>query len=391
MKKEWIVGLGIGVVLAVVAVLLFARWWGGHFILHTLDFVVETLASRSGWSPDLVRGVVILATIPFFWAVARYTWGLFIPYASFDLYRNRYGMIIVAYVGLFFVAKYVASRDAYSYKWCDNTPEGIRVFDGPGTDPVYGIPLHPCTMEERITLRQRDSGIVGPPQVRTGDPHFDTATGQPLQNYYKDSDGRIELFPLDVKVHPRFGVPVLPITPEIASEYEKQPSQVKSQVTNGSGIEAPPPSPEAPRQSIVDAPQAIEVGDFVMSMQECNRPLLWPEITKNGVRCDGSVENKKNRKIRLTISGGRIITDKRDEYNLSAGPYLFGQPGMFQLGGGCCSEELITDISVPLRVWLHDFNPDATATNLILEFTSTGNPSQGEVVFKRIPVHGESL
>lgn len=162
--------------------------------------------------------------------------------------------------------------------------------------------------------------------------------------------------------------------------------------TNPSRTDPPAPSPEPPpKQNIVDAPQAIEVGDFVMSMQECNRPLLWPEITKNGVRCDGSVENRKNRKIRLTISGGRIITDKRDEYNLSAGPYLFGQPGMFQLGGGCCSEELITDIPAPMKVWLHDFNRDATAINLILEFTSTGNPSQGEVVFKNIPVHGESL
>jgi len=222
MKKEWIAWLGIGAGLAILAAVLFGRLWGGHFILHTIDYVVESLATRSGWSPDLVRGLVILITIPFFWAVAKYSYGLFVPYPSFRLFRSRYGMIIVAYAGFFFLARYAASRDALADKWCDITQEGIRVFDGPGNDTVYGLPLHPCTMEERVALRQQRSDFQKPPTVRTGDPHFDTATGQPLQNYYKHGTGLIELFPIYVIHHPRYGDLLHPITPEIAREYEQQ-------------------------------------------------------------------------------------------------------------------------------------------------------------------------
>jgi hypothetical protein len=46
---------------------------GVRFVYATVDYVVDNLASRSGLSTFLVRGVVILATIPFFWAIARFT------------------------------------------------------------------------------------------------------------------------------------------------------------------------------------------------------------------------------------------------------------------------------------------------------------------------------
>src|SRR5216683_4858599 len=146
---KWIIPTAIAVALAVLSALfLLSKWRSHHIVIATLDYVVENLSSRSGVSPFLVRGIVIVATIPFFWAVAKYThWTLWLHGVrpSLRLYRNPYGMIIVAYVGFFFIAMYFASRDAYAYKWCADTPEGIRTFDSAGIDPIYGIPLTPCS------------------------------------------------------------------------------------------------------------------------------------------------------------------------------------------------------------------------------------------------------
>src|SRR5437016_8985647 len=138
--------------------------WGHHFVFRTMDFVVLNLASRSGLSPFLVRGIVILVTIPFFWAVGKYTHGLFWLRGvgpSLRLYRNPYGLIIVIYAGVFFVAMYFASRGAYAYKWCADTPEGIRTFDAEGIDPIYGMLLKPCTFEQIVALKQKEKGFTG--------------------------------------------------------------------------------------------------------------------------------------------------------------------------------------------------------------------------------------
>src|SRR5216683_3248892 len=106
MNPRWLTKLGIAIAVGVLAFLAYEvahHWWGHHFVLRTLDFVVMSLASRSGLSPFLVRGLVILVTIPFFWAVAKYTHGLFWLRGvgpSLRLYRNPYGLVIVVYAGL---------------------------------------------------------------------------------------------------------------------------------------------------------------------------------------------------------------------------------------------------------------------------------------------------
>src|SRR2546422_11725472 len=110
-------------------IFVFHARWSEHFVVRTLDYVVQSITSRSGLSPFLVWGVVTFITIPFFWAVGKYTYGLLWlkgVHPSLRLYRNPYGIIIVTYVGTFFLTMYFASREAYFYKWCADTPEGIR-------------------------------------------------------------------------------------------------------------------------------------------------------------------------------------------------------------------------------------------------------------------------
>lgn len=203
-KKKWL-GSIVAILLFCIALALvyeFARHlWSHNFVVRTIDFVVVSLASRSGVSLFLVKGLVILLTIPFFWAVAKYTHGLFWLRGvgpSLRLYRNPYGLVIVGYAGLFFIAIYFASLNAYAYKWCAETPEGIKTFDGPGKDPVYGIEAKPCAFEQIVTIRETEKGISGSQRLQIGDvkqfPFFDPITGKPRVWFYKLPEGGYEFY-----------------------------------------------------------------------------------------------------------------------------------------------------------------------------------------------------
>jgi hypothetical protein len=240
LNKQWLTKLWIGAALAVLVVLAYSlthHWWGQHFVFRTIDFVVLNLTSRSGLSPFLVRGLVILVTIPFFWAVAKYTYGLFWLRGvgpSLRLYRNPYGLIIVGYAGLFFIAMYFASLDAYAYKWCADTPEGIRTFDGAGMDPIYGLQLKPCTFEQIVALRQRQKGFTGPQKVQVENPgrfdFFDAITGKPRVWYHKSSDGEYDLYDRAGK-HPGTGEDLRPIDREAIQELVRLRDQMKQHET----------------------------------------------------------------------------------------------------------------------------------------------------------------
>jgi hypothetical protein len=238
LNKGWLRNLWVGAVIAgffVLIYLLAHHWWSHDFVLRTLDFVVQALASRSGISPFLVRGLVILLTIPFFWAVAKYTHGLFWLRGvgpSLGVYRNPYGIVIVGYAGLFFIATYFASLHAYAYKWCAETPEGIETFDGPVKDPVYGIEAKPCTFEQIVTIRETKKGISGSQRLQIGDARrfafFDVITGKPRVWFYKLPEGGYEFYDGPGK-HPGTGQDLRPINPEMVQELIRQQDLANAQ------------------------------------------------------------------------------------------------------------------------------------------------------------------
>lgn len=217
MRGRWLlVGAVIAALIVGLIFFLLARS-SGSFVVRTIDYVVSNLANRSGVSPFLIRGLVILLTIPFFWAVAKYIksiWGFQNLKPSLKLYTNRYGIIIVAYVGVFFISMYFASLDALAYKWCADTPEGIRTFDAPGIDPVYGVELKPCMFEQIAALRQQKVGFHGAKQIEINDPEryefFDPITGRPKVWFYRTSQGVYELYDKP-GMHPRTGHNLIPV------------------------------------------------------------------------------------------------------------------------------------------------------------------------------------
>jgi hypothetical protein len=215
-SRKWI-AVVFAALICVFAAFLLSHWRSHTIVVSTVDYVVVNLCSKSGWSPNLVRGIVILATIPFFWAVAKYThWMLWLHGVrpSLKLYRNPYGIVIVSYVGIFFISMYFASRDAYASKWCADTPEGIRVFDAEGSDPVYGLALKPCSFDQIVALRRGKVGIPDPQRLLIADVRgytfFDGITGKPRVWYYKTGDGTYAFYDRPGK-YPGTGENLLPI------------------------------------------------------------------------------------------------------------------------------------------------------------------------------------
>ncbi len=54
------------------------------------------------------------------------------------------------------------------------------------------------------------------------DQYFNPMTGQAMYKYYQNPDGNVEFFPLGYKFHPRYGTPLLPLTPEVIRQMEEQ-------------------------------------------------------------------------------------------------------------------------------------------------------------------------
>lgn len=396
----------VGFVAAAAAVLLCVTylWYGsgGHFILRTLDYATQNLAKYWKTSLYLVRGIVIIGSIPFFWAVAKYTHGFFWTGGlrpSLRLYRNPYGLLIVAYVGISFITMYFASRDKFFYMKCADTPKGIYTSDTSGVDPVWGIPLHDCTKEEIIELTGTQPKLVCVDKPAQTD-FFDSVTGKPRIWHCELEDGSYRFFDSIGKC-PFTGEPTKPIDrPMVQDIFQHKirlapctaTSPSEPAITNAADhphIKPPqkappitavalPKSLPKPKPHIVEAGESVQIGDFSFIMKECRH-------VSGSERCEGSIRNESDSKLQLTILGGYAVDDKGNTYTLSNGPYLLFNPGILFFGSANVQQELMPGIPVKFG-FANNFRPEATATNLIIKFTTTGTPAESEVTFKDIPI-----
>lgn len=221
--RQRIGALTLGVaILALVTLLCFvaAIFFGIRFVEDTVGLVSHNLASRSGLSLYLVEGLVIFATIPFFWAIVMFTknvWGLFkLGWNFLALYKNKYGPIIVAYVGLYFLVVHGASLQAYQYKSCAEMPEGISTADSPGKDPACGRAQTPAPSPPQLKP-PREITIVDAENYEW----FDRVTGQPRVWYSVVKENSYRFFD-NHGVDPHNRHELKPVTPEIADQLKQQ-------------------------------------------------------------------------------------------------------------------------------------------------------------------------
>lgn len=201
-----------------------AVWIGWDFVRSTVNYVVSNLAGRSGISPFLVRGAVIILSMGFFFSVAKYAHSVFgllaLGWNPLSFYKNKYGIVIVLYVGLFSLAMYQASRNAYAYKWCAETPDGISTFDGPGKDPVYGMQSAPCTLKQIEAIRNQNDSL-SPHLLNITDSEkfkwFDGITGKPRVWYAVAGLGSLRFFDRP-GTDPATGQTLNPVTQQIVGD-----------------------------------------------------------------------------------------------------------------------------------------------------------------------------
>jgi tetratricopeptide (TPR) repeat protein len=207
-----------------------------QFVTGTINYVVSNISARSGLSPFLVRGLVIIITIPFFWAVTKFTRNILgllsLGWAPLSFYRNRYGLIIISYVSFFFLSMYWASREAYAYKYCGDTPEGIFVSDGPGKDPVYGVQLAPCSINQIKVLRNGKGNLRPPTEITIADANtfewYDALTGKARVWYAILPNGDYRFFDRPGS-DPHTGQQLQPVTPDIVQQLRNKEEEARQQ------------------------------------------------------------------------------------------------------------------------------------------------------------------
>jgi len=284
-------------ILAIIALvfLIGSILFATRFVEETIKYVVDNIANRAGLSIFLVRGIVILVTIPFFWAVGKFTKnviGLFnLGWDSMALYKNPYGRIIVVYVAAYFFVIYWASMQALAYKYCAETPEGTWTSDGSGKDPVYGIESKSCTMEQKLALRAGTGHLKPPNEITVTDAAnykwFNALTGRPLVWYSVLPDSKYRFFD-SPGADPHDRQELKPVTAAIVDlAQQQQISQATAQKQAAEMAAESIHNEEAARNTLAlkaqnevetaaltkDAESAFEAKDFKSAFDSCVRVL----------------------------------------------------------------------------------------------------------------------
>jgi hypothetical protein len=219
--------------------MLFAPWVTLWLSSETFSYVVDNVVDVSGISPYLVKGMVLVALIPFGWSVAEILkFGIWDRLRGMAGYRSnrwitkRFAVtVVVAYGVAYFFVMYAASRGqnfrhtaGAAQRWYAITPEGIRFFDSSGFDPKYGLKLEPVTAELAVNLARAERGQTPSRLVvnKLDDiQFFDTLSGQPRIWYFKNAAGEVELYS-QAGHHPAYGDQLRPITREVVSALRQQ-------------------------------------------------------------------------------------------------------------------------------------------------------------------------
>lgn len=204
------------VVIVVTGLLFYLFWISSNLILfqQLWSYIVAKIVGVTGISQWLVKGIVILVLIPVLWVI---------PNLFRSRYRKQATVIGLVYFSIFFLSMFFLSRDvnfAHSnkeaLKWYALTPEGVKLYDSPGVDPVYGIKLEPVTPEVIQKLRLLQKGEfkpIDPENVQ----FFNPITGEAQVWFYQYSDGNYEFYDKP-GFHPVTGELLKPVTKDIVEK-----------------------------------------------------------------------------------------------------------------------------------------------------------------------------
>lgn len=205
MNKKWWIVIAVVVFVAVLMSLLLIPFELG-VIREVYSYVVNEVVSVTGISKVLVKGIVIILLLPLLWVI---------PVAIKRKHKlNKFAWAgVLAYVAVFFLSiSYFSQNINFRHdqketlKWYALTPEGVKYFDTPGIDPVYGIVLKPLTPDiiGRLKLLEKgDIKLIDPENFNL----FNSITGEP-QAWYYCSESNVYEFYDKPGFHPQSGSPL---------------------------------------------------------------------------------------------------------------------------------------------------------------------------------------
>jgi hypothetical protein len=227
------------IIVVVLALLVWPLLALGNFLTakSVYQHFVDSLAEQLGWNQYLIKALVLVCLVPFFYAVKLF-------FSPLSKQRRRRGALLmtgmaVAY-NLFF---YFGTRDvAFGFghrevlKYYARTDKGIIFYDRPGFDPTTGQGLKPVTPEvvrELSQLREGPLAKVDPARVAWFNPY----TGGPELWYYRFPDGQLEFYNRP-GMHPQTGEALSPVTKDLFLSWRGAGHEATQVSTNRSAATA---------------------------------------------------------------------------------------------------------------------------------------------------------
>ena len=179
---------------------------------------VNTIEGITGLNTFLIKAIFAILMVPFVLGL-RYIF-------SFNKTRRTIGtIIIIVYVVLYNFSLYQLTKnqnfnfaDGEVMKWYALTPDGVKYFDKPGVEPIYGIKLQIVTPEIIKNLKLVESGVhkVVDPETT---PFFNPITGEAKVWYLKHPNGIYEFYDKP-GYHPGTGQSLMPVSHKVVAAWE---------------------------------------------------------------------------------------------------------------------------------------------------------------------------
>ncbi len=238
--KKKIIYIAISIILLILILAIILPKFPIAIVKKTFNYAAQNFENVSGLSPWLIKGILVFALFPFYWALLE-LFKIKLPFVKAKKdYKKTAKIIIMAYTGLFFLTMFFLSRGTYfghfkgeAIKYYAVTPEGIRFFDSPGFDSKYGIELKPVTSDMMVKFQKKTLGMQPKkinPEENKDIEYFDPITGEAKIWYYLDNRGDYEFFD-GPGFHALYNVELKPVNFEVIQSYQNKIKERQEKAT----------------------------------------------------------------------------------------------------------------------------------------------------------------
>src|SRR6266446_90884 len=321
-------GLAVAVVFFVIPTLCAMK---SIFVWYAYWRYVDEVSNVSGINRYLVTAAGLLLFIPF-WFGATMAFSVGSRQRRLVGTGILIGLAVLYNLSLFWVTRETsfAFSGGAPQKWYALTPAGVRVYDRPGVDPTYGIPLKPVTPEVVRTLELLKQG-----EFKPADPtrltFFNPITGAAQAWYDRSPEGTLEFYDKP-GFGPSTGEPLKPVTKEIVLEWRRKRDAEAAQEEARRRTVAAAQKPveeqgrrRAPSGCAVGHPCSLElVGDgstkvvsIPVGYSVCFEGWFWNHIPKLGYMT--SYQGGPEKKFECTledVTGGKCRKRMADSFRL---------------------------------------------------------------------------